>query len=60
MFEALTSDRPYQQGRTADDAFALLQRGVGTEFDSDCVAALLRARANGKVYTQHEFARENR
>lgn len=59
VFDALTSDRPYHQGRTADDAFALLQRGIGTEFDGDCVAALLRARANGNVYTQRELAQEN-
>lgn len=54
VFDALTSDRPYHAGRTADVAFAILQQGAGTEFDADCVAALLRARARGAVLTQPE------
>lgn len=54
VFDALTSDRPYHAGRTADEAFAILQSGAGTDFDAACVAALLRARANGNVATQRE------
>jgi HD-GYP domain-containing protein (c-di-GMP phosphodiesterase class II) len=55
VFDALTSDRPYHQGRSADLAFAILLKGAEEqEFDADCVAALLRARAKGKVLTQHE------
>lgn len=54
VFDALTSDRPYHQGRTADLAFEILQRGAGVEFDRECVDALLRARAAGTVETQSE------
>ncbi len=54
VFDALTSDRPYHEGRTADVAFAILQKGAGVEFDHACVEALLRARAGGKVQTQRE------
>lgn len=58
VFDALTSDRPYHQGRPVDLAMDLLRRGAGTEFDQMCVGALLRARQNGKVLTQRERALE--
>jgi HD-GYP domain-containing protein (c-di-GMP phosphodiesterase class II) len=56
VFDALTSDRPYHEGRSADVAFAILLKGVGTEFDDSCVRALLRAREKGRVLTQRERA----
>src|SRR6266496_3252421 len=54
VFDALTSDRPYHEGRTADVAFGMLLNGVGNEFDDACVQALLRAREKGRVLTQRE------
>ncbi|MCW2974158.1 MAG: hypothetical protein JWN72_2431, partial [Thermoleophilia bacterium] len=42
-FEAITSDRPYRRGRPASEALAELERCAGTQFDPDCVAALVRA-----------------
>ncbi|HJZ48831.1 MAG TPA: HD domain-containing phosphohydrolase [Roseiflexaceae bacterium] len=54
VFDALTSDRPYHQGRSADLAFSILLEGIGPEFDHECVHALLRAREKGKVLTQRE------
>lgn len=56
VFDALTSDRPYHDGRTPDVAISILQSGIGTEFDAECVAALLSARAKGQVQTQRERA----
>ena len=54
VFDALTSDRPYHEGRSADVAFGILRKGIGNEFDASCVQALLRAREKGKVLTQRE------
>ena len=56
VFDALTSDRPYHDGRPAELAFEILQKGIGAEFDRSCVEALLRARENGRVKTQRERA----
>ena len=39
-FEAMTSDRPYRQGRPVPEAVAELRREAGTQFDQDCVRAL--------------------
>lgn len=57
VFDALTSDRPYHAGRSAEEAFAILRHGVGAEFDPLCVEALIRARAKGEVLTQAEWNR---
>jgi HD-GYP domain-containing protein (c-di-GMP phosphodiesterase class II) len=53
-FDALTSDRPYRSALSAEEAFAILDAGAGTELDSACVAALKQARIIGKIRTQHE------
>jgi diguanylate cyclase (GGDEF)-like protein len=42
-FEAMTSDRPYRMARPPEEAIAELERGAGTQFDPECVAALRRA-----------------
>jgi diguanylate cyclase (GGDEF)-like protein/putative nucleotidyltransferase with HDIG domain len=39
-FEAMVSDRPYRQARSASDALAEVARCGGTQFDSRCVRAL--------------------
>jgi putative nucleotidyltransferase with HDIG domain len=38
-FDAITTDRPYQKARTFAEGLAILKRGAGTKWDSDCVAA---------------------
>jgi putative nucleotidyltransferase with HDIG domain len=38
-FDAMTTDRPYRRALDADEAVARLMQGMGTQFDSRCVAA---------------------
>ena len=40
-YEAMTSDRPYRKALGIERAIEELERGVGTQFDPDVVAALL-------------------
>jgi HD-GYP domain-containing protein (c-di-GMP phosphodiesterase class II) len=40
-FEAMTTTRPYQPGRTPEAAIAELQRYAGTQFDPDVVQAVV-------------------
>ncbi len=54
VFDALTSHRPYRPPMPVEQVFALLRRGAGTEFDPECVEALIRVRAKGKILTQDE------
>jgi len=44
VFDALTSERPYKQAWSNQDAFAYLQAHAGRQFDADCVGALVAAR----------------
>ena len=39
-FEAMTSDRPYRGGRSAEEALAELARYSGSQFDPACIEAL--------------------
>ncbi|MDW8404708.1 GAF domain-containing protein [Chloroflexus sp.] len=57
VFDALTSHRPYRPPMPIDQVFALLRRGAGTEFDPECVEALIRAWTKGKILTQDERER---
>jgi putative nucleotidyltransferase with HDIG domain len=41
-FDAITTDRPYQKGRSFQEALAILKQGAGSKWDSGCVAALER------------------
>lgn len=41
-FEAMTSDRPYRSGLSAEDARDQIVANAGTQFDPDVVAAFLR------------------
>ncbi len=41
-FDAMTTDRPYQKGRTPEAALAILKEGSGSKWDADCVAAFER------------------
>ncbi|MCX7790491.1 MAG: GAF domain-containing protein [Chloroflexaceae bacterium] len=56
VFDAITSRRPYQPARSADEAIAILRSLAGIEFDGECVEALVRARAKGLIHTQEERA----
>ena len=40
-FDALTSDRPYQQARSRDEALAELAAHSGSQFDPSCIAVLI-------------------
>jgi len=44
-YDAMTSGRPYRAARSATEALAELQRGAGTQFDPNMVAAFLKAQA---------------
>ena len=41
-YSAITTDRPYRAGRSAQEALAELQRCAGTQFDPRVVDALAR------------------
>lgn len=41
-FDAMTTDRPYQKGRTFEEALGILKQGSGTKWDPECVAAFER------------------
>jgi HD-GYP domain-containing protein (c-di-GMP phosphodiesterase class II) len=40
-FDALTSDRPYRQGRSCEEALAVIAAAAGTQFDPHAVAAFM-------------------
>jgi putative nucleotidyltransferase with HDIG domain len=42
-YRAMTEDRPYREALGPDEARRELEEGSGTQFDPECVAALLRA-----------------
>jgi len=42
-YDAMTSDRPYRDARSHEDAAAELERIAGTELDARCVSALLES-----------------
>ena len=41
-FDAMTTDRPYQKGRTFQEALTILKKGAGTKWDRGCVSACER------------------
>jgi HD-GYP domain-containing protein (c-di-GMP phosphodiesterase class II) len=48
--DAMTSNRPYRKGLKLGVALAELERGVGSQFDPECVKALLRACRAGRIH----------
>ncbi len=42
-YDAITSDRPYRKGSSTYEACEILERGAGSGFDPEVVAAFLRA-----------------
>ena len=41
-FSAMTTDRPYRKGMERDKALRILEEGAGTQWDPECIRALLR------------------
>ncbi|RJR31766.1 MAG: HD domain-containing protein [Desulfobacteraceae bacterium] len=39
-FDAMTTDRPYQRGKTAEEALGILRRYAGTRWEERCIEAL--------------------
>jgi HD-GYP domain-containing protein (c-di-GMP phosphodiesterase class II) len=46
-FAAMTSDRPYRRALRPEAALAEIERGAGTQFDPEIVAAFRRAMQSG-------------
>jgi len=46
-YSAMTTDRPYRKGMDAEKALSILEAGVGTQWDAQCVAAFLSVRRAG-------------
>jgi len=57
VFDALTSERPYKEAWSNDEALALLAKLAGEKFDHDCVDALLRNRSQIEQI-QSQFAED--
>jgi len=48
-FDAMTTDRPYRRALDADEAIVRLMQGMGTQFDSRCVAAFRTLVRSGAI-----------
>ena len=56
-FSAMTTDRPYRKGMEQGKALRILEEGAGTQWDPDCVQALLCAyRPAAKPRKEHLLA----
>ncbi len=51
-FDALTTNRPYQQAHTPDQALQIIQNLAGKRLDPACVAALLAVYERGEIRIQ--------
>jgi HD-GYP domain-containing protein (c-di-GMP phosphodiesterase class II) len=51
-FDALTTNRPYQQAHTPDQALQIIQNLAGKRLDPDAVQALLAVYARGEIRIQ--------
>jgi HD-GYP domain-containing protein (c-di-GMP phosphodiesterase class II) len=57
-FDAMTSDRPYRAGKSAEMAFAELEQYKNVHFDAACVDALIQAYLSQRIETQVERDRK--
>jgi len=55
-FDAVTTNRPYQQAYSLPDAVATIRRLVGSRFDAKIVTAFLRAYEKGEVRLPRDVA----
>jgi len=51
-FDALTTNRPYQQAHTPEQALQIIRNLASKRLDPDCVAALLAVYARGEIRIQ--------
>ncbi len=51
-FDALTTNRPYQQAHTPEQALQIIRNLAGKRLDPDCVTALLAVYARGEIRIQ--------
>jgi len=51
-FDALTTNRPYQQAHTPEQAFKIIQNLAGKRLDPVCVAALMAVYGRGEIRIQ--------
>ena len=54
VFDALTSDRPYREALSVEEALDILNSDRDTHLDSQVVDALIHANLAGKIKTQRE------
>jgi putative nucleotidyltransferase with HDIG domain len=54
VFDALTSNRPYREALSGEEALEILNNNRDTHLDSRCVDALMNAYLKGKIQTQRE------
>ncbi|MFC1997580.1 HD domain-containing phosphohydrolase, partial [Chloroflexota bacterium] len=54
VFDALTSDRPYREALSVEDALDILNNSRDTHLDSEIVDTLIRAYLDGKIKIQKE------
>ena len=54
VFDAITSDRPYRQGVTTQEALHILQNNTRGHLDPTCVQALVVAYQQSKIRTQKD------
>ena len=48
-FDAMTSDRPYREAMSIEEAMAELEKNRGTQFDEEVVNAFIQAHKKGKI-----------
>lgn len=48
-FDAITSNRPYRDGRSAEVGLDIILKCKGTQFDPECVDAFVRAFKKGRI-----------
>ncbi len=51
-FDAMTSDRPYRNGLSEEEAIAEIKRNRGTQFDPDVVDAMMRVMEKRKLQAE--------
>jgi len=57
-FDALTTNRPYQQAHTPEEAFRIIQNLAGKRLDPEAVAALMAVYGRGEIRIQRIAVRK--
>jgi HD-GYP domain-containing protein (c-di-GMP phosphodiesterase class II) len=53
-FDAMTSDRPYREGLTVEQAFSELRREAGTRFDPEIVESMIVCHQSGALIAEFD------